>query len=112
MEANERVRLVYTRIDASLLLLHVESLAAPSLTEAALRESEERYRGLVASLPDAVVFRGIDGRVLACNDVRSPCGRKDVADMLGRIDILAEGSPSRRPRHLSSPTISPAAACW
>lgn len=92
LEANERVRLVYTRCASDLLVLHVESLAAPSLTEAALRESEARYRGLVASLPDAVVLRGADGRVLACNDVAvAMCGRKDVADMLGRIDILAEG---------------------
>ncbi|MBN8611812.1 MAG: response regulator [Deltaproteobacteria bacterium] len=92
LEANELVRLVFTRVATDLLLLHLESLAAPSLTEAALRESEERYRGLVASLPDAVTLRGLDGRILASNDAAAAmCGRKDVADMLGRIDVFAEG---------------------
>ena len=40
----------------------------PNATEAALRESEARYRGLFGSLPDGVILRGADGRVLACNE--------------------------------------------
>lgn len=92
LEANERVRLVFTRHEPDLLMIALERLPTLTLAEAALREAEERYRSLVASLPDAVILRGLDGRVLACNEVAANmCGRSGIADMLGRVDILAEG---------------------
>jgi len=92
LEANQRVRLVFTRVEPDFLVISAETIAEPTLTAAALRESEERYRSLVASLPDAVILRGAEGRVIACNDVAAAmCGRAGMGDLLGRLDILADG---------------------
>ena len=92
LEANQRVRIVFTRVEPELLVISVETLAEPTLTAAALRESEERYRSLVASMPDAVLLRGSEGRVIACNEVAAAmCGRAGIGDLLGRFDVLADG---------------------
>src|SRR5689334_18326934 len=68
-EATQFVRLSYVYFDPDHLVIFVQDIATPPIAEAALRESEARYRSLVDSLPDAVLLRGGDGRVLACNDV-------------------------------------------
>ena len=48
--------------DRAVLTLVLLLSAGPPIAEAALRESETRYRTLVDSLPDAVLLRGADGR--------------------------------------------------
>jgi PAS domain S-box-containing protein len=90
LEANQNQRLTFVYLEPNRLVIYAQDLELSGNAEAALRESEERYRSLVASVPDAVLIRGADGRVLACNDVAvSLCGRQSQADLLGQIDILA-----------------------
>lgn len=92
IEANHKQRITFVFIEPDRLVIYAQDLERVGDAEAALRQSEERYRSLVASVPDAVLIRGPDGRVLACNDVAVQlCGRASQADLLGQLDILAPG---------------------
>ncbi|HSU40258.1 MAG TPA: PAS domain-containing protein, partial [Polyangiaceae bacterium] len=72
------------------LVLFVQEMNQPDMARKALHESEARYHSLVASLPDAVLMRGADGRVLFCNDVALRLfGAASHADLLGKRDVLA-----------------------
>lgn len=89
-EATERLRLRYVPVPPDVVLIYVTQLHQPELSQTALRESEARYESLVASLPDAVMLRGADGRVLFCNDVALRLfGAESHADLLGKRDVLA-----------------------
>ena len=89
-EATERLRLRYVPAPPDLVLIYVLELKQPDMARAALHESEARYQSLVASLPDAVMLRGADGRLLFCNDVALELfGAASQAELLGRRDVLA-----------------------
>jgi PAS domain S-box-containing protein len=91
-EATSYLRLSYAFFEPDHLAIFVQDIATPPMAEAALRESEARHRSLVASLPDAVILRGGDGRVLACNDVAARLfGVKSEAELLGVKDNLPPG---------------------
>ena len=64
-EATQYARLSFVPADDSHLVVYMEELHSVGLAEAAVRESESRYASLVASLPDGLLLRGSDGRVLA-----------------------------------------------
>jgi two-component system, cell cycle sensor histidine kinase and response regulator CckA len=88
-EATEWIRLRYVPMQPDLVLIYVTQLNRPEMSQTALRESEARYEGLVASLPDAVLLRGGDGRVLFCNDVAVELfGAASRADILGKLEVL------------------------
>jgi PAS domain S-box-containing protein len=54
-----------------------------------VREAEARYESLIASLPDAVLVRGADGRVLFCNETAARfLGASSPAELLGQLDVL------------------------
>src|SRR4029078_3112846 len=55
-------RLRYVPMPGDFVLIYVVELHRPEMSETALSESESRYQSLVASLPDAVLLRGADGR--------------------------------------------------
>jgi two-component system cell cycle sensor histidine kinase/response regulator CckA len=89
-EATERLRLRYVPAPPDLVLIYVVELNRPDMAKAALEESEARYQSLVASLPDAVMLRGADGRVLFCNEVALELfGAANQAELLGKRDVLA-----------------------
>jgi two-component system, cell cycle sensor histidine kinase and response regulator CckA len=72
------------------LVLITHEVSQPDMAERALSESDARYQSLVDSLPDAVLLRGADGRVLFCNDVALKLfGAATQADLLGKRDVLA-----------------------
>ncbi len=58
--------------------------------EAALRESEARYRSVVATMAEGLVFHGADGSVIATN----PAGQQ----ILGRLDDAIVGHRSDDPQ--------------
>jgi PAS domain S-box-containing protein len=92
IEANQQQRLTFVCVEPEHLVIHVEDVAHEQNTEAALAETQEHYRSLVASVPDAVLVRHADGSVLACNDVAAELfGRQSQADLMGQIEILAPG---------------------
>ena len=89
-EATAWLRLRYVPLPADVVLIYVTELPRPEMSQTALSESESRYQSLVASLPDAVLLRGADGRVLFCNDVALELfGAASHADLLGKRDVLA-----------------------
>ena len=60
--------------------------------EAALRESEERYRALVEASPDAIVLTDLDGRIMLGNQrMAEIAGYERVDELLSReaFDLLA-----------------------
>ncbi|MFZ5893534.1 MAG: ATP-binding protein [Myxococcota bacterium] len=92
VEANQKQRLTFVFVEPDRLVIHARELEEVGNAQAALKESQERYRSLVASVPDAVLIRGADGRVLACNDVAVElCGRTSQADLMGQLQILGPG---------------------
>ncbi|MFO0552750.1 MAG: ATP-binding protein [Polyangiaceae bacterium] len=74
------------------LLVTTHAIDSNGGAELALRESEARYRGLFAALPDAVIVRGSDGRILACNEAGARLlGEMDPALVVGREKVMTEG---------------------
>jgi PAS domain S-box-containing protein len=91
-EATQWLKLRFIPAPPEHVLICVLEVNRPDMTQTALDESEARYQSLVASLPDAVLLRGADGRVLFANDVALRLfGAKSPADLLGKRDVLAPG---------------------
>jgi PAS domain S-box-containing protein len=91
-EATQYLRLTWVFVPPERVVVFMQDLATPGVAETALRESEARYRSLVASLPDAVLLRAADGRVLACNDAMVRLwGAASQADLLGVREFLPPG---------------------
>ena len=88
-EATQRLRLTFAYVEPAWVVIYARDVAEPEVAQAAVRESEARYRSLVAPLPDAVILRGADGRVLACNEVAVRLfGASSEAEILGRREFL------------------------
>jgi len=92
-EATHSLRLTFVPLRPRHLLIVSQPTPNPPQAEVALRESEARYRGLLASLPDAVILRGApDGRVLACNDIAAQLlGRSHYQELAGQDRVLIDG---------------------
>jgi len=98
-EATLNLRLTLVPLGAEHLALFLEDVPSQEVAEVALSESEARYRSLVAALPDAVLLRGADGRVLACNDVAVRLlGAASEADLLGEAHVVPPGTTIRTER--------------
>ncbi len=91
-EATSTLRITYVFAPPEHLVLFTEDLSSPAMAESAARESEARYRSLIAALPGAMLLRGADGRILACNDIAVRLfGATHQADLLGQRGCLMAG---------------------
>jgi PAS domain S-box-containing protein len=91
-EATQYLRLRFIPAPPDHIVLFMHELSNPDVARTAQSESEARYQSLVKSLPDAVLLRGADGRVLFCNDLAVELfGAASQADLLGKLDVLAPG---------------------
>ena len=87
-----RQTLVFASLDAARIVIYAQETASVANASAALNEVEERYRSLVASLPEAMLVRGPDGRVLAANDAAARLfGHSEASQLWGKVNLLAEG---------------------
>jgi PAS domain S-box-containing protein len=87
--ATNFVRLRFVPAPPDHLLLFVQELAAPDISRTALEETEARYQGLLASLPNAVVLRATDGRILFANQLAVELfGYTNQAEMLGQVNLM------------------------
>jgi len=92
VEATGTQELTYVCLAPDWLVIYARHTSGTDGLAAALQESEARYRSVVASLPDAVVLRGSDGRVLTCNESAARLfGHASLGEVLGQIDMLAQG---------------------
>jgi two-component system, cell cycle sensor histidine kinase and response regulator CckA len=87
-----RQTLVFASLDAERIIIYAEETSDVENASAELHEAQERYRSLLASLPDAMLLRGADGRVLACNDAAAQLfGHGEASDLWGKDQLLAPG---------------------
>jgi PAS domain S-box-containing protein len=92
LEATQPQDLVYVWVPPDRIIVYGQDVSSRDEMAAALQESEARYRSVVTSLPDAVVLRGSDGRVLTCNDAAVKLfGQRTQGDILGHVEMLAPG---------------------
>jgi PAS domain S-box-containing protein len=90
--ATLHVRLSFVSVPPEHMAIYMQEVRSPEAAETAFHEAEARYRSLVASLPDGLLVRGADGRVLACNDAAlAMFGAKTQADLLGTTARLLPG---------------------
>ena len=91
-EATQYVHLRFVPAPPDHIVLFVHEVAKPDIVRTALEESESRYNSTIQSLPDAVLLRGADGRVLFGNQRAAELfERPSVADLLGLVEILGPG---------------------
>lgn len=92
-EATQFLRLTFIPAPPAHIRLFLQDVANPDVALVAMRESEARYASLIASLPDAVIVRAADGRVLFCNQLAVQLlDAKDSAELLGEVEVLAPGT--------------------
>jgi PAS domain S-box-containing protein len=71
---------------------------AAVIAEAAVKQSEAKYRSLIENMDEGIYLKGPDGRYLAAN--ANYCRRlnKDESDLLGRTDAEVIGAEAARAR--------------
>ena len=87
-----RQTLVFASIDAERIVIYAQETSDVQNVSAELSEVQERYRSLLASLPEAMLLRGPDGRILACNDAAAKLfGHTQPSDLWGLTSALQPG---------------------
>jgi len=87
-----RQTLVFASVDDDRIVIYAQQGDDIANASAELSEVTERYRSLLASLPEAMLLRGPDGRVLGCNDAAARLfGYREASELWGKIDLLAPG---------------------
>jgi PAS domain S-box-containing protein len=86
--------------------------------EAALRESEERYRSVVAAMQEGIVLQDADGNIIACNASAEKILGLTVDEMLNRTShdpcwqsIKEDGSPFPGKTHPAMVTLRTGKPC-
>jgi signal transduction histidine kinase/CheY-like chemotaxis protein len=110
-EATQFLRLTFVPVNDEYMVLFLQDVANPEVMQTALRESEARYQSLVASLPDAVLLLGTDGRVLYCNQYAVELlGANSQTELLGETSLLLQNT---RVQMESGASIAPdELPCW
>jgi two-component system cell cycle sensor histidine kinase/response regulator CckA len=91
-EPTQFLRLTFVPAPPEHILLFLQDVANPEVAQIAVSEAEARYQSLMASLPDGVLVRGTDGRILFCNEVAVELfGATSQASLLGEVEALAQG---------------------
>lgn len=90
--------LVKGQVNQALLVRSIRYAIARQWADNELRESEERYRGLLEISPDAIALTGLDNKIITCNQQAAALhGRETVGEMF-RKDILKLIAPEDRER--------------
>jgi len=86
--------------DRRLLLTMMNDLTEQQQAEAALRESEEKYRSVVAAMSEGILMQNVAGEVIACNLAVERILGLTPDQLMGRVPIdqnwraiRADGSP-------------------
>ena len=91
-EATQFLQLTFVPVPPVHIILFMQDVANAEVAKTAQNESEARYQSLMASLPDGVMLRGADGRILFCNEVALKLfGAESEASLLGNVDALKPG---------------------
>ena len=64
--------------------------------EEAHRETEERYRSIVETSPDAITLTGLDRKIVICNQQAAALHGYDSADEMFGMDALELVAPDDR----------------
>ncbi len=87
-----RQTLVFASLDADRIVIYAQETSDVENAGAELNEVQERYRSLLASLPEAMLLRDADGRVLACNDAAARLfGYTQASELWGKVNLLRDG---------------------
>jgi PAS domain S-box-containing protein len=96
----------------------VEDIDARKLAEEALRESEERYRSVIAAMQDGIVLLDADGSIRACNAAAERILGLSADQMMGRTPhdprwqaVHEDGSPFPGETHPPMVTLRTGQPC-
>jgi PAS domain S-box-containing protein len=95
-----------------LFIVIIRDISDRQHTEAALHESEERYRSIVAAMEEGIVFQDASGAIRACNASAERILGLTVDQMMGRTSVdprwravHADGSPFPGEEHPAMVTL-------
>lgn len=87
-----RQSLVFVSLDEERIVIFARDHGDQENASAELYEVQERYRSLLASLPDAMMLRGADGRIVAANEMAAKLlGYERASDLWGLSSAVAPG---------------------
>jgi PAS domain S-box-containing protein len=96
-----------------LILLAIEDVTDRKRAEAALKDSEEKFRGLLESAPDAMVIVDADGKIVLVNTQTEKLFGYGREELLGQpVEVLVPEPmrakhPQQRNGYLANPVVRP-----